>query len=1056
MPTRDAIERFNRTLISLGNEPSIAAQRGEEIEDVTPSEEGLPEDLSDLLGEGGDEDYDYSAEEALLSGVEDFGEEEEPSEEPEEGPPEEPPSDEEPAEEPEEPGEEPSGEEPSGEEEPPAETDDLSFLDEEFGFEDEGEPEAEPEEAPPEVEEPAGGEEAPAEEPGGEPAAEEPAAEEPEAQEAPDAFDDVDFSQEEDPFAGIELGEDFDEVIEGGEEGEEPAGGQEPVQEAEPGAQDVEEGAEDFDFEDLEGGFELPESEEFGEPEEAAEAAEPQEPAEAGEDEGFEIDFGDEELGGGEELGEELGEGFGEEPEEEAAEEPAAEGEAEDFEIEGGDEFTFDDEEEFETPGAEGGDFEDIEGAGEDVDEFSLGDFGAEFGVLEETGEEEDESELNPALDVSGPPPSAPEGGAPDLEFSEEDFERLQKTLAKLPLNVKIAAEEVIGDEQGSPEEIEQLTRMLIEGDSARRIADHCSRFLHRDIQVPRGYERRTGVSFEQEKESFAYQFRENILPVLRVVALTGVIAALLIFLGYRFVYQPLRARGMYERGLDAIEQGEYQAGNQWFDRAVDVWRVKGRYYEYAESFIDEREYARAEEKYEQLLAAYPGDKQGILDYAALETEILGNYGKAEELLNRILAEDQTDYEALLAAGDNYMAWAEENPAKYESARVSYARLIEEYGGSDLLLFRMLLYFIRTDNLEEVLYLKNVFHGDSGADIDPYIYAELGGYLISKDRLDDVLDILRRSLEAREDIPDTHYHLARHYRRTEDPGNERRALNNAVTFFQASQPLDSRRAGRLVDTYTRRGEYYYEREEYLTAREDFQSAIDRYEGYRSRGLLQTNPEYGRAYARLGDISYYVSREYDDAFDLYANAEDNGYADPELDYKQGFVHYRREDFQDALNELYNAEEGFRRNRNLLYAIANSLYYREAYSAAQGVYLELLETLDRERDQIQTLLVDEDPEHRALIEYLIRVNNNLGVTLQRIARRQSDPDTRSESLLYLQESAEYATNLRRDDQTGIRSAEVSLAQLNLRDVLYPREEFEVQIYNRLPMDFEDLDF
>ncbi len=690
------------------------------------------------------------------------------------------------------------------------------------------------------------------------------------------------------------------------------------------------------------------------------------------------------------------------------------------------------------------------------MDEFSLGDFGAEFGVLEETGEQEDESALNPALDVSGPPPTASEGGLPSMELSEDEFERLRQTLANLPLNVKIAAEEVIGDERGSPAQIEELVRMLVEGASTRRIADHCSRCLNREIRVPRGYEKRTGVEFERDKESFAYQFRENILPVLRVVALTGIAAALLIFLGYRFVYQPLRARNMYERGLDAIEQGEYQAGNQWFDRAVDVWRVKDRYYQYAETFIAERQYLRAEEKYDQLLTAYPGDKKGILDYAEFEAEILGNYGKAEELLNRILEEERNDYDALLASGDNYMAWAEEDPSKYEEARHAYATLIQRYGQTDLLLFRMLLYFIRTDNLEEVLRLKNAFQNDAGAEIDPYVYAELGGYLITRNRLEDVLDILQRSLRLAEDIPDTHYHLARYYRRTEDPGNERRGLSNAIAYYRAAEPLDSRRAGRLVDTYTRRGEYYYEREEYITAREDFQSAIQRYEQYESLGLLESDPTYGRAYARLGDISYYVGREYNEAFDLYAAAEENGYTDPELDYKQGFIHYRRDEYQAALREFYNAEEGFRRNRNLLFAIANSLYYRGAYSAAEGVYRELLTVLERERDRIENLLVDQDPEHRALVQYLIRVNNNLGVTMQQIAQRQSDTDAGSESLLYLQESAELATNFRRDEETGIRSADIALSQLNLRDILYPREEYDVQLYNRLPQDFEDMDF
>ncbi|MFP4484313.1 MAG: periplasmic-type flagellar collar protein FlcA, partial [Spirochaetaceae bacterium] len=251
MPTREAIERFNRTLISLGNEPSIAAQRGEEIEEVAPPEEGLPDDLSDLLGEPGEgtevpeefgpeepgpeeseppaeppseaeegpepplpeaeppeeaavgeepeypeaeEDFDFSDQEALLSSLEGFGEEETEAEDfgaEEEARAPEPPVEEA------ESGAAPEGAAEAPEEAAPEETapepDDLSFLDEEFGFE-------EPETAgPAEPAESAGAEEAPSEEG------------------APDAFEDVDLTEVEDPFAGIELGEDFDDVLEEGE-----------------------------------------------------------------------------------------------------------------------------------------------------------------------------------------------------------------------------------------------------------------------------------------------------------------------------------------------------------------------------------------------------------------------------------------------------------------------------------------------------------------------------------------------------------------------------------------------------------------------------------------------------------------------------------------------------------------------------------------------------------------------------------------------------------------------------------------------------------------------
>ena len=49
MPSLQEVEQFKNILNELGDEPEILAERDEEIEDVLPPEQGLPEGLSDLL-----------------------------------------------------------------------------------------------------------------------------------------------------------------------------------------------------------------------------------------------------------------------------------------------------------------------------------------------------------------------------------------------------------------------------------------------------------------------------------------------------------------------------------------------------------------------------------------------------------------------------------------------------------------------------------------------------------------------------------------------------------------------------------------------------------------------------------------------------------------------------------------------------------------------------------------------------------------------------------------------------------------------------------------------
>jgi hypothetical protein len=114
------------------------------------------------------------------------------------------------------------------------------------------------------------------------------------------------------------------------------------------------------------------------------------------------------------------------------------------------------------------------------------------------------------------------------------------------------------------------------------------------------------------------------------------------------------------------------------------------------------------------------------------------------------------------------------------------------------------------------------------------------------------------------------------------------------------------------------------------------------------------------------------------------------------------------------------------------------------------------VERERDSIRTLLVDEDSGHQSVIEYMFRGYNNLGVALYRLSEQTGDPTRFSEGLVYLTQSTELAENYQRDPQTLSRSDAVHLAFLNQREALYPRPEFEMRIYNDIPEDLDDLVF
>ena len=693
-----------------------------------------------------------------------------------------------------------------------------------------------------------------------------------------------------------------------------------------------------------------------------------------------------------------------------------------------------------------------------DLDEFSLEGLGEPF------GEEEVEAPPVPEEGIPAEIPVVEEQfpeeiaipGVGEFTFTDKQFAAIKRTLSRLPRNLKIAIEELIAEKQLEGEELRSLLALLIDGAAPSAIAERVSRLTGQRIVLPKVFERLTGVAFEERRRTFAYAFRENILPIVRVVLLSLGILGLLGFLGYRYVYKPLYANYLYRQGYAQIDKERYRMANDSFDRATSVWAFKNWYFRYAQGFTDKQQFHLAAEKYEQLLRQFPRDRRGTLAYASLLTNYLAGYERADTLLGEILERDVKDYEALLARGDNYLEWAWEDESRYEEARFAYASIIDYYGEKDEVLLRMLRYFIRTDNFDDTRTLKAYLDDKRNMRVDDglyaSVYAELAGYWIDRGSYDSVPDMLFKAMGRKMNQPNIHYQLARYYRYVQDPREEETALKAAIELLERMQPLDKKHLFMLIDSYSRRGETFWRKEEYLQAEEYFRKAINRIEDAQARRIFGQREEFGLAYKNYGDLYYYVSRDLEPALDLYLKALNNRYETPDLNYKIGSIHYAADRHDDALLAFSKVVDQQPSNPNALYGLANSLYQRGFYSSAQGYYLRLLNLLEGREERIPFLQIYDNPEHNALVEYIMKVYNNLGVTLKQLSDRSRDPEKESKALVNLTFSSERFDLLSRDPVTVERGLTKNLAYLNQGGILYPTSEFELQIYTRLPIDLQ----
>jgi TolA-binding protein len=728
-----------------------------------------------------------------------------------------------------------------------------------------------------------------------------------------------------------------------------------------------------------------------------------------------------------------------------------------------------------------------------DLDEFSLPESAEQFGMPGAPPEPPPAAPVRPQPAPRArpaartPPPRAPSPepgvGTGEIELTPEQFAQLKRVLDSLPRNLKIVVQDLIGQGTATGPDLAALLNLLLRGASAQEIATLAGRISGKRIRIPAGYEKKTGVSFEAEQRTFAYAFRENFLPLIRVIAITLLAGGLFGFLGYNYVYRPLYAYANYRAGYAQIANDRFTLANERFTRATSVWPLKRWYYTYAEAFADKRQYLLAEHKYDDLLKAYPGDRRGTLDYVRLESTRLADYEKADSLLKQFLDAHLDDYDALLASGDNDLLWAERDQKKLESARLAYAILLNKYGTRDELLFRMLRYFIRSDNGDEVERLRAFYATRPEVKIDAPVFAELGGYLVDHRRLDWVQEVLFRADKAQPNLYEVHYNLARYYRIVKSMPDEKKALDATVQLLERTKntdPVTRKRLGIEIDTHTRLGEYYYSTGEFLPSEKELLTAVNLVENNQAMKLIGKDRAFGRAYAVLGDLYYYVQGNLQSAALQFRKAIDNLYTDPELTYKIGYIQYAQKDYRGALDSFTSAEDASaypsgnealaastpdhpavpapagQPPQNLLYALGNAFYQRGDYFAAQGYFLRVLDRLESRRAALGFLHPDERPDDRALLDSLAKVDNNLGVTMFHLGERTGDRKKKSEAMVYLSAATEIASSLSRNPGTVMRSEDRSVSSLNMRGILYPVSGFVLQTFPQLPKDFQAADW
>ncbi len=661
-----------------------------------------------------------------------------------------------------------------------------------------------------------------------------------------------------------------------------------------------------------------------------------------------------------------------------------------------------------------------------------------------------------------------------DGQFSNDEYQKFIENLNYYPLNLRVEIEKLLIEDQFTEEENVKLVRMVIKKTPVRQLANHVGKMIDKVIDVPRNYEKRTAAQYEAYKQTTEYQLKNRIIPFIAVCLFIFVLAASTLFLGKTFVYDPVRAELLYKEGYTLLEGEYYPLSEEKFIAATDFKKKKSWFFKYAQGYREKRQYERASQMYEWILFFFPKDKRGGLEYAEMKLYDEFKYSEAEEIVRRkVLDRFINDPDGMLLLGDIYLEWAcNEDPEKFELARAQYETVLDLYGQSDPYLAKMLKYYIRTDNLREVLPLKNHFYPDkklgpkkiqalSAPDIlelSSYLLDKLYGELTPAEEylrayIEDVRALLERTIVADPTVPEAYYNYARYFIYTADISKAQSQLEYALDVFAKAKTKTKSRILKNIDTYRLLGELYTDQQEYLKSEEIYVKGISLFEAEKDASSLEAGKEIGLLYADMADLDYFISGDNDNALRNYLHAVEYDNDTSSIRYRIGYIQYGKKNYIDALASFIASAEENGTDLHLLLSLANTLSLRDDNFAAQGYYQRFVDVFAKYKAQKGLLFPQVQAEDADLVENYMKATNNFGVTLGKLSFRTGDSNQNALAMVYMAESMRAWDALTRNQQTMVRLPGSNLAEQNIKYVTHNIPEYEPAIYTDISKTLTD---
>ncbi len=640
-----------------------------------------------------------------------------------------------------------------------------------------------------------------------------------------------------------------------------------------------------------------------------------------------------------------------------------------------------------------------------------------------------------------------------DIEEDEHKYEELEfyiphegardflLQLSLYPIALKLAIEEEIGENELNEAAVETLVEMVSSGANPRKVANYFFSQTGKRIILPKSH-RYHGLDHTKPDTRFHRQFAQIGWPLLRYAFHALVLIALLLWLPFYYVYRPIQSHLYYRKGYSQIQRDHFSDAEYYFTLASDGWPlfndtvfVKGWpyrswYLKYAQAYAGRKDFAESTFKLRETLRLYPDYRAAWFQYILLLSREMGEYAKAEELIQRYYDRFGRDYDSLIVRGQNYLHWGEVDPARYEDARKVFATTYSLESRDDLPLLYLLDSYIRTtpySNNEAQLQKLTSFFLEADPlklQVPPDLFARVmsktADYYLEEGNVAVAKKLLLNAKRANSNSMEVYRSLARYYELIGDRANELEALDMSEFFLRYRDERDDESVLLEKLALSRQRAHFAARsnETPLAASMVLNHLMAQLKEAERRHLLFDQSQNADVYAMFGDFYYQNMPSSLSAVPYYQKAIALGTEDPYLRYRFGYQLYQKGDFERAVPQFLESQLALKGNNKVKYALGNSLLQAGSFNSAQGALEDAYSSLQEELRSSFLIDPQYSQEARDRLFMLVRLANDLGVSYYREALQSPNIRNEEMAMTYLIQGLGYLDVLSRESTVSLK--------------------------------------